>query len=96
MIKITEDNDPYLFSIHTAHGELVIDYMLMATEMTSIAKELKACETAGDSEAQFIPLIGGVVRRTARSADVAAACTDGELVAAWSRVTSHMDKMGKG
>lgn len=85
MIELTDDNDPYLFSIRIPAGQLILQYM-----------EVLSClqESLRDSTQPTNADIIAAVRKASRTREVALAAQDYEITAAWLRITKAVEAAG--
>ena len=85
MIALNNDNDPCLFSVQLACGQLIVQYM---ETLASMQESLAA--NAQPTNADIVAHI----RKTARTREVAANAQDWELTSAWIRMTQAMTAAG--
>jgi hypothetical protein len=85
MIELTDDNDPYLFSVTIPSGRLVMQYLEVLVTLRETLPEGKEPTLEQTAEA---------IRKAARTKDVAATAQPAELFAAWVRMNARVTELG--
>lgn len=85
-VNLTDDDDPLLFSLTLPEGVLILQW---AEVLAALAKS----NVTGTPEVQQV---ADAIRKVARSKDVAAACSDERLFAAFARIGKVADAQGNG
>lgn len=86
MVDLNEDNDPMLFCVGVPAGKLIVQYLEVVAQITT-----KSQSDQNPTPAEIV----AAIRETSRTPDIAQACTDAILLAAWFRIAQAADKAGK-